>query len=126
MVEHEHGHEEEVVPGEDEQARRFNQAVMIERGRQAAKGYDASHDDQHGLDHLLMWSQRYAARGEHVKAQALVQAAREYLTRNTPKPKHRALCLIGGCVMRSGVCMNCGATEPADSEHPQTHEHDRG
>lgn len=81
----EHGHEEEIVEGEDDQARRFNKAVLFERGRQAAKGYDNAHDDAHGLDHLLMWSQRYAARGEHVKAQALVQAAREYLGRH-PQP----------------------------------------
>lgn len=64
----------------------FEKAVLWERTRQIEKGYDAAHDDAHGLDHLLMWSQVYAGRGEQIKAHALVQAAREYIARHPQGP----------------------------------------
>jgi len=60
----------------------FGLAVMDERARQVEKGYDAAHDDAHGIYHLLALSQHYALKEEWVKAQALVLAAQEYLTRN--------------------------------------------
>jgi len=57
-------------------------AIQAERDNQRAKGYDAAHDDEHGADHLLMWAQDYAGRGERVKSAALVDAARELLMRS--------------------------------------------
>jgi hypothetical protein len=58
--------------------------ILRERSRQIEKGYDAAHDDEHGLDHLLFWAQRYGMEGKHLESLALVQAAREYLPRHQP------------------------------------------
>jgi hypothetical protein len=33
-----------------------------------------------------------------------------------PSTEHRGLCLIGGCVMRDGACLNCGAQHTNRSE----------
>lgn len=60
----------------------FEKAVLWERTRQIEMGYDAKHDDEHGLDHLLSWAQDYARRGEQVKSWALVEAARELIARS--------------------------------------------
>jgi hypothetical protein len=54
-------------------------AITHERTRQREKGYTPEHDTQHGIDHLLMWAQEYARRGEPVKSAALIEAARELL-----------------------------------------------
>jgi len=62
-------------------------AVRTERESQRAKGFDEAHDDEHGIDHLLMWAQDYARRGETVKSGALIQAARDLLVRSLhPRP----------------------------------------
>lgn len=60
----------------------FHEAVQAERARQIAKGYDAAHDDEHGMAHLLTWAMHYLERGETVKAGALLVAAREALARS--------------------------------------------
>lgn len=60
----------------------FADVVRQERKRQIEKGYDANHDDEHGLEHLLSWAQEYARRGEKVKSWALVEAARELIVRS--------------------------------------------
>ena len=53
-----------------------------ERLRQIAKGYDAAHDDLHGLDHLLMWADDYLRRGKHIEASGLIVAARAWAMRH--------------------------------------------
>lgn len=60
----------------------FEEKVRTERERQIAKGYDADHDDVHGIRHIAMWMCGYAERGEHVKAAALALAASELIERN--------------------------------------------
>lgn len=60
----------------------FAYAIEQERKRQVEKGYDAKHDDEHGLEHLLFWAQECARRGEKVKSWALVEAARELIARS--------------------------------------------
>lgn len=59
----------------------FNKLVQAERGRQVEKGYDAEHDDRHGVDHLLRWAIEYAFRGDRVKTAALIDAARALIAR---------------------------------------------
>ena len=55
--------------------------VRAERHRQIERGYDAKHDDEHGIDHLTGWAQSYVARDTGrvglVKAAALMVAAIE-------------------------------------------------
>ena len=60
----------------------FNEQVRAERVRQVERGFDQAHDDKHGVDHLLRWAQEYSRRGERVKSDALVEAARECFMRN--------------------------------------------
>ncbi len=57
----------------------FHAAIVNERKRQIDKGYNAAHDAEHGLDHLLMWAQEYAAMGKVVQSMAMIEAARELL-----------------------------------------------
>jgi hypothetical protein len=59
---------------------RWEELTQIERRRQVEEeGYDAAHDREHGIEHLLRWSQDYGRRGKQVQANALVEAAREQL-----------------------------------------------
>lgn len=60
----------------------WDEAIRVERARQVANGYTAEHDDERGLDHLLMWAQEYARRGEPVKSAAMIEAAREKVARD--------------------------------------------
>lgn len=53
----------------------LDREVPAERQRQAEKGYDQAHDDEHGPDGLNEWAERYLAQGRYVEALALVQAA---------------------------------------------------
>ncbi|QHB37223.1 hypothetical protein QDA03_gp18 [Microbacterium phage Terij] len=46
-----------------------------EREHQYALGYDTTHDQEHGLIHVLSIALDYAKAGEHVKGWAMVQAA---------------------------------------------------
>jgi hypothetical protein len=66
---------------EPEFAESFEALVARERQRQIAKGYTWEHDDAHGPDHLLHWALHYLKHGETVKGAALVEAAREALSR---------------------------------------------
>lgn len=59
----------------------WDAAIAAERKRQIEKGYSAEHDDEEGIDHLLSWAQRYAWRGQPIKAAALLEAASEVLFR---------------------------------------------
>lgn len=52
-----------------------------ERTRQVEKGYTAAHDDEAGLDHLLVQAQEYHRAGDRAAVAGLLQAAREYLVR---------------------------------------------
>lgn len=58
--------------------------IAAERARQIAKGYTAEHDANHGAPLLLEWSARFAEHGEHIKAAAMVEAAREVLRNSQP------------------------------------------
>jgi hypothetical protein len=60
----------------------FDTKVQAERRTHAERGFTAEHDDEHGLDHLLMWAQEYAFRGEAVKSASMIEAAREKLIRD--------------------------------------------
>jgi len=64
----------------------FNEQVRAERVRQVERGFDQARDDKHGVDHLLRWAQEYSRRGERVKSDALIEAARECFMR-----KHSAV-----------------------------------
>ncbi|QDH93147.1 hypothetical protein QDA02_gp18 [Microbacterium phage Margaery] len=46
-----------------------------EREHQYSLGYDTTHDQEHGLIHVLSLALDYAKRGEHVKGWTMVQAA---------------------------------------------------
>lgn len=62
----------------------FRQAVEHERSRQVDLGYDWEHDEKHGIEHLLYWSQRYLERQTPdglIKGYALIQAARDMIAR---------------------------------------------
>jgi len=61
--------------------------VWAERQRQIAMGYDAAHDDEHGLEHLLRHGYAYAMRGEILKAAAMMIAAKQWLNRNGGLPR---------------------------------------
>lgn len=60
----------------------FDRAVQAERRRQVEMGYDAAHDDAHGLEHLRQWELVYAARGELIKSRAIGEAIKEHIARN--------------------------------------------
>jgi predicted HAD superfamily Cof-like phosphohydrolase len=53
-----------------------------ERKAQIEKGYDASHDDKHGVYHLLTEMQVNLREGNRAAVIGLVQAAREWFIRN--------------------------------------------
>jgi len=57
----------------------WSELQFAERQRQIAKGYDAAHDDTHGIDHLLMWADDYLRRGKRIEVSGLITAARELL-----------------------------------------------
>jgi len=58
-------------------------AVVVERERQIALGYDEKHDDGHVPDHLAYWAQEYRRKGEFIKALALWRAYDESVRRQT-------------------------------------------
>lgn len=62
----------------------FRQAIERERTRQLKHGYDMKHDEEHGVDHLLIWAQEYARQGKMVETAALIEAAREVLAGDPP------------------------------------------
>lgn len=64
-----------------QQRRLWRQTIQAERNRQIEKGYDETHDAEHGVDHLLTWAQEYARTSDPVASAALVEAAREQLRR---------------------------------------------
>lgn len=71
----------------DYQRARWRQSIAKERARQIEKGYDAAHDREHGIDHLLTWAQEYVRVSRHVEAAALIEAARELLAASSlPTP----------------------------------------
>jgi hypothetical protein len=77
--------------------------ILRERSRQIEKGYDTAHDDEHGLDHLLFWAQRYGMEGKHLESLALVQAAREYLPRHQAStPTEEDVERVGDAIERVG------------------------
>lgn len=55
----------------------WEQEVSAERQRQVAKGYDADHDREHGVVHVLTWAEDYLRRGREIEAGAMIRAARE-------------------------------------------------
>lgn len=55
----------------------FNQLVAKERQRQIDLGYDAEHDDKHGVDRLNAMARKYEQDGDFVKGQAMRRAAAE-------------------------------------------------
>lgn len=55
----------------------WEQEVSAERQRQVAKGYDADHDREHGVAHVLTWAEDYLRRGREIEAGAMIRAARE-------------------------------------------------
>lgn len=59
----------------------FDRAVQAERRRQIEKGYDAAHDDEHGVEHLRRWRDSYRQRGLAIAAAALDIAIEEHLAR---------------------------------------------
>jgi hypothetical protein len=59
----------------------FLSAVVAENVRQVELGYDAEHDDAHGIRHLLNWSIDYSRRRKPVQAAALARAAWKALDR---------------------------------------------
>jgi hypothetical protein len=59
----------------------FDRAVQAERRRAIEKGYDAAHDDEHGVAHLRRWRDSYASRGFVIAAAALDIAIEEHLAR---------------------------------------------
>ena len=58
---------------------RWAENIQAERSRQRDGKYSAEHDREHGVDHLLRWSQEYARLGKITASAALVEAAREQL-----------------------------------------------
>lgn len=109
----------------------FHALVIEERKRQIAKGYDAAHDDEHGIDHLLSWAQDYARRGEPVKSAALIHAAREAIDRlahggrvcicasgeDQPRrscPVHEPAELVPDVEYRHEDACRCGVVGPTD------------
>lgn len=58
---------------------RWAEDIQAERARQREGEYTPEHDREHGVDHLLRWSQDYARRGKRRASAALVEAAREQL-----------------------------------------------
>ncbi|QDH93333.1 hypothetical protein QC999_gp17 [Microbacterium phage Cressida] len=52
-----------------------DEVISDEREHQYSLGYDTTHDQRHGLIHVLSYALDYAKRGEHVKGWAMVQAA---------------------------------------------------
>lgn len=58
---------------------RWAENIQAERARQREGAYTAEHDREHGVDHLLRWSQEYARLGKITASAALVEAAREQL-----------------------------------------------
>lgn len=58
---------------------RWSEDIQAERARQREGEYTPEHDREHGVDHLLRWSQDYARRGKARASAALVEAAREQL-----------------------------------------------
>lgn len=69
----------------------WRERINAERLRQAEHGYDRPHDDRHGVGHLLTWAQDYARRGKAIASAALVEAAREVLSRAVPSAAIRRL-----------------------------------
>jgi hypothetical protein len=67
----------EVPATNDPTPEEFGAAIQAERQRQVEKGYDAAHDRDHGLKHLLNWAIDYARRGKSVESAALILAALE-------------------------------------------------
>lgn len=59
----------------------FDRAVQAERARQIEKGYDAAHDDEHGVAHLTHWRDVYKRRGRVIAAAAIDVAISEHLAR---------------------------------------------
>lgn len=57
-------------------------AVSYEAGRMIRAGYNAAHDDAHGIEHLLEQAYIYAANGQTVKAGVMISAAGAWVTRN--------------------------------------------
>lgn len=58
--------------------------IREERATHAERGYDETHDQEHGVDHLVSWAMFYASKGDRrnlVKSASLLVAAIECLDR---------------------------------------------
>lgn len=58
-------------------------AVRRARNEQVSEhGYDADHDDDHGIEHLILQSLEYIRKGEDVKAGAMILAMESWMKRH--------------------------------------------
>ena len=64
----------------------FYTTVTEERASHSKLGYDATHDAEHGLEHLVHLAQIYFARGQLAKGNAMLLAIEDF-ARNNPRPK---------------------------------------
>ena len=55
--------------------------IYGERQHQISQGYSASHDDEHGIRHLLLWAIQYGKQHKSVESLALIRAALESMAR---------------------------------------------
>lgn len=89
----------------------FMRAVGLERIRQQELGYDAEHDDAHGVQHLLNIAQSYVRdAGDRVKCFAVLTAAGEVAQRQQARLKSDLL---------ARLMLPVGARVIVTSDHPQ-------
>ena len=68
------------IPSVDE----FTATLSEVRAHQIAGGYDAAHDDEHGIRRILNWAIDYARRGRSDDSAGMIVAALELLDRQGP------------------------------------------